>query len=49
MDLTHKHVAREQVSRTIRARGNDAASSLHGYAVAEIRAGKVASLRIAPA
>ena len=49
MDLTHKHVARERVTWTIRARGDGQHDDLHGYAEAEFRSGKVARLRIAAA
>jgi NTE family protein len=49
MDLTHKHVARERVTWTIRARGDSQDDDLYGYAEAEFRSGKVASLRIAAA
>jgi len=49
MDLTHKHVARERVTWTIRARGDGQQDDLHGYAEAEFRSGKVARLRIAAA
>ena len=47
IDLTHKNVARERVTWTIRARRGGPETSLHGYAEAEFRSGKVASLRIA--
>ena len=49
IDLTHKHVAREKITWTIRARGDDPANSRHGYAEAEFRSGKVARLNIAAA
>lgn len=44
MDLTHKHVARERVTWTIRVPGGGPAWP--GYAEAEFRSGKVATLRI---
>lgn len=49
MDLTHKHVARERVTWSIRARGDSAGNDRHGYAQAEFRSGKVSRLRIAAA
>jgi NTE family protein len=53
LDLTHKHVARERVTWTLRpARASQESSTSpengrHGYATAEFRAGKVVSLHIA--
>lgn len=49
LDLTHKHVARERVTWTIRARVDSYGNDLHGYAEAGFRSGKVATLRIAAA
>ncbi|MBV9204262.1 MAG: patatin-like phospholipase family protein [Actinobacteria bacterium] len=49
MDLTHKQVARERVTWTIRARGESPETDLHGYAEAGFRSGRVAILRIAAA
>lgn len=48
MDLTHKHVARERVTWTIRTRADGREDDLHGSAEAEFRSGKVARLRISP-
>ena len=46
MDLTHKHLARERVTWTIRAPGGSGTADRPGYAEAEFRSGKVATLRI---
>jgi NTE family protein len=49
MDLTHKQVAREGVTWTIRTRADRQEDDRHGCAEAEFRSGKVARLRIAAA
>jgi len=46
LDLTHKHVARERVTWTIRARGDGQETGLHGQAEAEFRSGKVTTLHM---
>jgi NTE family protein len=48
MDLTHKLVARERVTWTLRNRGDRAGTGLHGQAEAQFRDGKVTSLRLGP-
>ena len=55
LDLTHKHVARDRVTWTLRPGGASRENSAshqnghNGYATAEFRAGKVVSLHIAAA
>lgn len=46
VDLTHKQVARERVTWTVRARRNHGETDLHGQAEARFRSGKVATLRL---
>lgn len=46
LDLTHKQVARERVTWTVRARDDGQGTDLHGQVEAEFRAGKVATLRL---
>lgn len=45
VDLTHKQVARERVTWTVRAR-NRGGSDLRGHAEAQFRSGRVATLRL---
>src|SRR5215471_123132 len=48
VDLTHKQVARERVTWTIRTRDDHPGTDLYGQAEAEFRGGKVTSLRLGP-
>lgn len=48
MDLTHKLIARDRVTWTLRLRGDSAGTDLSGQAEAEFRDGKVTSLRLGP-
>jgi hypothetical protein len=48
MDLTHKLVARERVTWTLRTRNDRPGTDLHGQAEAQFRDGKVTSLRLGP-
>ena len=48
VDLTHKVVARERVTWTLRTRGDRSGADLHGQAEAQFRDGKVTSLRLGP-
>ena len=48
MDPTHKLIARDRVTWTLRARNNGPGTDLHGRAEAEFRGGKVTSLRLGP-
>lgn len=46
VDLTHKQVAQERVTWTVRTRRNRGGTDLHGQAEAQFRSGKVAALRL---
>jgi len=46
LDLTHKILARERVTWTVRARDDRQETDLHGQVEAEFRSGKVAILRL---
>ncbi|MGH3234021.1 MAG: nuclear transport factor 2 family protein, partial [Streptosporangiaceae bacterium] len=46
MDLTHKQVARERVTWTVRARRHRGGTDLHGLVEAQFRSGQVARLRL---
>jgi NTE family protein len=48
MDLTHKLLARERVTWTLRTRNDRPGTDLHGQAEAQFRDGKVTSLRLGP-
>jgi NTE family protein len=48
LDLTHKQVARERVTWTVRARDGRQGTDLYGQVEAEFRSGKVAALRLGP-
>jgi hypothetical protein len=48
VDLTHKLLARERVTWTLRTRGEHGETDPSGQAEAEFRGGKVASLRLGP-
>jgi NTE family protein len=48
VDLTHKQVARERVTWTVRARDGLQGTDLYGQVEAEFRSGKVAALRLGP-
>jgi NTE family protein len=46
LDLTHKLLARDRVTWTVRARDDRQETELHGQVEAELRSGKVATLRL---
>jgi hypothetical protein len=48
MDLTHKLIARERVSWTLRIRNERSGTDLSGQAEAQFRGGKITSLRLGP-
>jgi NTE family protein len=48
MDLTHKLIARERVSWTLRIRNEQSGTDLSGQAEAQFRGGKITSLRLGP-
>src|SRR5262249_28443532 len=48
MDLTHKLIARERVTWTLRRRSEQAGADLSGQAQAEFQDGKITSLRLGP-
>ena len=48
LDLTHKLVARERVTWTLRTRNDRPGTDFHGQAEAQFRDGKVTSLRLGP-
>ncbi len=48
VDLTHKQVARERVTWTVRARSDRPGTALQGQAQAEFRDGKVTTLHLGP-
>ena len=48
VDLTHKLVARERVTWTLRTRNDHPGTDLHGQAEAQFRDGKITSLRLGP-
>src|SRR5262249_21334579 len=48
MDLTHKLIAREQVTWTLRRRDEQAGTDLSGQAQAQFQGGKITSLRLGP-
>ena len=48
MDLTHKLIAREQVTWTLRKRDEQAGTDLPGQAEAQFQDGKITSLRLGP-
>ena len=48
MDLTHKLIAQEQVTWTLRQRDEQAGTELSGQAQAQFQDGKITSLRLGP-
>ena len=48
MDLTHKLIARERVTWTLRRRDEEAGTDLFGQAQAQFQDGKITSLRLGP-